>query len=176
MKEKLELGEDGMPILREKDAHEFWMEWTDFVGAFDTLLVSREYEKDGSFMSYRGTWLPGSQDSGTGGPPTDGDWPQNPQYVFDVTEATRFCATLSQEDNRFHKPDPLGREDLFGIGFSIQHVKGGRRAAKFKASEIVGGTQAFDTKRQVWAACWLEPGSYTLVPATHRRWPFAWRG
>ena len=117
-------------------------------------------------MSYRGTWLPGSQDSGTGGPPTDGDWPQNPQYVFDVTEATRFCATLSQEDSRFHKPDPLGREDLFGIGFSIQHVKGGRRAAKFKAAEIVGGTRAFDAKRQVWAACWLEPGSYTLVPAT----------
>ena len=166
MKEKLELGEDGLPIIREKDAHEFWMEWSDFVGAFDTLLLSREYEKDGSFMSYRGTWLPGSSDSGTGGPPTDGDWPQNPQYVFDVTEATRFCATLSQEDNRFHKPDPLGREDLFGIGFSIQHVKGGRRAAKFKAPEIVGGTQAFDTKRQVWAACWLEPGSYTLVPAT----------
>ena len=55
---------------------------------------------------------------------------------------------------------------MFGIGFSIQHVKGGRRAAKFKAAEIVGGTRAFDTKRQVWAACWLEPGSYTLVPAT----------
>ena len=99
-------------------------------------------------------------DSGTGGPPTDGDWPQNPQYVFDVTEATRFCATLSQEDNRFHKPDPLGREDsvrdrLFDptcerrkTGGQVQGLGDCRRDA------------SFDTKRQVWAACWLEPGSY----------------
>lgn len=148
------------------DPHMFWMEWRDFCGAFDTLVVSREYEGEGARMSYRGLWLPGSTDTGTGGPPSDPDWKENPQYVFDVGEATRFCACLSQEDRRWHLEYPLTSNDLQGIGFSIQHVKGGRRAGKFKRDKIRGGTAAFAPKRQVWAACHLEPGSYALVPAS----------
>ena len=77
-KEKLELGDDGMPICGRRTARVLDGVVLPPSGLLMALLV-REYEKDGSFMSSR-TWLPGSQDSGTGGPLTDGDWPQNPQW------------------------------------------------------------------------------------------------
>ena len=150
-----------------KEPASFWMEWADFVTQFDTLVLSQEYAKDGARMTYRGVWLPGDERSGHGGPPTEAaTWKTNPQYVFDVTEVTRFCASVSQADPRWHDAGAALADEPPAIGFAIQHVPGGRRAGKFKAAARSGGTPGFAAQRTVCAPCLLHPGSYALVPAT----------
>ena len=88
------------------------------------------------------------------------------RYVFDVTEATRFCAQVSQNDPRWHASDPLAAAPLEPLGFTVQKVPGGRRAAKFKAPNVVGGTPCHSKRRTTTAPCLLQPGSYALVPST----------
>lgn len=150
-----------------KEPSSFWMEWADFVTQFDTIALTQEYAKDGARMTYRGSWIPGDQRSGHGGAPTEAaTWGTNPQYVFDVTEVTRFCASVSQVDARWHDAETILAAETPGIGFTIQHVPGGRRAAKFKASAFSGGTGFFAPQRTVCSPCLLQPGSYALVPST----------
>ena len=144
----------------------FWMEWADVVTQFDTLLLTQEYSKEGGKMTYRGSWIPGDAKSGAGGGPAESTWGSNPQYVFDVTEVTRFCASLSQADPRWHEAGIALADEAPPIGFAIQHVPGGRRAAKYKASACSGGPPGFQAQRTVTAPCLLQPGSYALVPAT----------
>ena len=143
-----------------------WMEWADFVTQFDTLILTQEYAKEGAKMTYRGTWVPGDTKSGAGGGPSESTWGSNPQYVFDVTEVTRFCASLSQADLRWHDSAASLGDEPPPVGFVIQHVPGGRRAAKFKAAACSGGPPGYQAQRTVTAPCLLQPGSYALVPST----------
>lgn len=156
-----------MDEFAAKEPSSFWMEWADFVTQFDTLVLTQEYAKDGARMTYRGAWLPGDERSGHGGPPTEAaTWKTNPQYVFDVTEVTRFCASVTQVDPRWQPSDVNLADATPCVGFSIQHVPGGRRAGKFKAASHSGGTPAMSPQRTVCAPCLLHPGSYALVPST----------
>ncbi|KAH8071015.1 calcium-dependent cysteine-type endopeptidase [Aureococcus anophagefferens] len=77
---------------------------------------------EGGKMTHRGSWIPGDAKSGAGGGPAESTWGSNPQYVFDVTEVTRFCASLSQADPRWHEAGIALADEAPPIGFTIQHL------------------------------------------------------
>lgn len=155
--------ECGVKEAEAGDSSSFWIEWTDFVEHFDTVLVAHQFAASGARETYRGKWVPGDARSGAGGAPACASWASNPQYCFDVTETSRVNATLSQLDPRWND---VGAEGLPAIGFVVQAVGGGKRAGKYAAAKAVGGTPAFVQHRNVAATMILQPGAYALVPST----------
>jgi len=141
----------------------FWIEWRDLLAVFDTVVLTRCFDDDGARQTYRGRWVPGDHTSGAGGGPAAETWTTNPQYVFDVPEATRFCAVLTQVDARWHDAARCGAAQH--VGLSVLKTKTGRRAARFRAANVVGATAAFLDARAASVACVLSPGSYCVVPA-----------
>merc|ERR1719502_2073358 len=145
----------------------FWMEWEDFKTSFNQLFLAVDYPDDGSRVRYRGNWVIGDIKSGAGGVPGCASWPQNPQYPFEVAEATKLVAVVSQRDMRWQE----GKQAKYpqGVGFVVMSLGGtARRCAKFKLDEMAAKSRAFVQDRSVAATMTLEAGRYAIVPSTFR--------
>ena len=117
-------------------------------------------------MSYRGTCSPGPKIRARAARrQMEIDHPEPQQHVFDVTEADRFCATLSQEDTRFHKPDPSGRRGLVRDRL-FDPARQGRSAGGCSMLRRSSADAEPGHEAPGLVVLLVGSGSYTLVPAT----------
>lgn len=144
----------------------FWMNWKDFMEQFDQVFLCMDFPDTWEGRGFKGEWKSGDEVSGAGGMPKFKSFPNNPQYTFTCTEATKVVAIVSQPDLRWTKCVPEYKD---AIGFVLMELKGesNKRIAKFTPKAMRGMSRTFAPSRDIAGVInELKPGRYAIIPCT----------
>ncbi|CAL1537331.1 unnamed protein product [Lymnaea stagnalis] len=162
-----------------RDDGEFWMDFEDFLGNFDSLDICNvtpdaplDVQKKWHTVEFHGRWI---ENFNAGGRPIKEDthW-SNPQYLMKLEDTDededRVCSVVVQLMQKDRRRIKQKGEIFLYIGFSIyQKEKGYSLPLKkdfFDVHKEVYTSGAFLNVRQITKRFSLPPGEYILVPCT----------
>eukprot|EP00753_Platysulcus_tardus_P000361 PLAT10367.1.p1 GENE.PLAT10367.1~~PLAT10367.1.p1 ORF type:complete len:723 (-),score=420.00 PLAT10367.1:102-2270(-) len=145
----------------------FWMSFADFCSVFNTIYTCRLFDDDWCVQRREGGW---AVDSTAGGCPNFRTWVKNEQFSLVVEEETNVLISISQPDNRYHKPrSPVWNTYDNAIGFFVaRHGDSKRPLMRLTRDAVVAMSPSFKAHRSVGTFAVLAPGRYVIVPSSFK--------
>lgn len=168
---------DRLGLVKREDG-EFWMDFEDFVGHFDSLDICNltpdapvDTQRKWVSVEHHGRWMKNFNAGGR--PGAKAHW-ANPQYLMSLEDTDEdednVCSVVVQLMQKDRRKIKHKGENFLYIGFTIYQYEKGYpiplRKDFFETHKAVASAGNFVNSRQMSKRLSLPPGQYVVVPST----------